>query len=333
MSMRQRQKVQKMLWRLSVTLIAAGVSLNAAMLPEALAQYTRGAVATVTLEDPAVWSEYGLESAETAPYTGSGKSFSITAYKLKDPTGAFGAFQWQRPADAVSGDTAAGLSDGALIQHENYVLRFTGARPHPDTLAALYKLLPGIVHTSLPPLYGYLPKRGRIGNSERYLLGNHALERFEQAIPASLAAFDRGAEAQFARFRVAGEELRMTIFSYPTPQMASERARAFASLAGAAVKRSGPLLAVIPEGAGKSGATRLLDEITYSPNFTWNEYVSKDTPQDAAKMILAIFSLAGGLIVLSVILGIFFGGSKVLANRFGMSTADESFTSLHLDGK
>jgi hypothetical protein len=333
MSMWQRQEIQKMLWRISVTLIAVGVSLNAALLPESFAQYKRGAVSPVTPENPAVWSEYGLQSAEKAEFSGAGRPFSVTAYRLNDPTGAFAAFQWQRPADAASAHVSAGFRGGALVAHENYLLRIEGAKPHPEELTALYKTLPNVVRTSLPPLYGYLPKRGRVANSERYFLGNSSLQQFEPRIPATLAALDRGAEAQSARYRSGGEEVQLTIISYPTPQMASERARAFASLTGAAVKRSGPLLAIVPEGAGKSAATRLLDEIGYKPNFTWNEYVSKDTPQDAAKMILAIMTLAGFLIVLSLVLGLFFGGSKILAKRFGMTHADGGFTSLHLDGK
>ena len=333
MSMWQRQKVQKMLWRLSVTLIAAGVSLQAALLPESFAQYKRGAVSPVTLEDPAVWSEYGFESAETAEYTGGGRTFSVTAYRLKDPTGAFAAFQWQRPTGATSATISASLPNGVLVAHDNYLIRVDGAKPNAQNLAALYKALPNVVRTSLPPLYGYLPKRGRVASSERFLMGHASLERFEPRIPAALAAFHLGAEAQSARYRSGGAEHQLTVFSYPTPQMAIERARAFGTLTGAAVKRSGPLLAVIPDRAGNSGAARLLEEIAYNPNFTWNEYVPKDTPQDAAKMILAIVSLAGVLIVLSFVLGLFFGGSKILAKRFGMAHAENGFTSLHLDNK
>jgi hypothetical protein len=332
MSMRQRQEIQKVLWRLSVTLVIAGASLQGALLPESFAEYKRGAVAAVTPEDPAVWSEYGLESAEKAEYSGPA-SFSVTAWRLKDPTGAFAAFQWQRPANAQGSTTSASTGNESLVLHNNYLLRVERARLKPEALAGLYAALPNQVSTSLPPLYGFLPARGRVANSERYLLGTSSLSRFEPRIPAGLAAFDRGAEGQAAKYRTGGTEVQMTIISYPTPQMAIERARAFASLAGAAVKRSGPLLAVIPEAAGQSAADKLLAEVSYNPNFTWNEYVPKHTTQDAARMILAISVLAAGLIVASLVMGLFFGGSKVLAKRFGMSNADEGFTSLHLDRK
>jgi hypothetical protein len=229
--------------------------------------------------------------------------------------------------------TSATIPGGALVVQDNYLLRFQGDSPHPASLPELYKQLPQINRSSLPPLYAYLPVRNRVPNSERYLQGDTALALFVPSIPSELAAFDRGAEAQLARYRSAGSEMQLVVFSYPTPQMAIERARKFTALSSAAVRRSGPLLAVVPQGAGNPFAESLVKQITYNPSVTWNEHVIKDTPQDAARMILAIATLAGGLIVSALLLGVLFGGSKVLADRFGIATAKEGFTTLHLDGK
>ena len=112
--------------------------------------------------------------------------------------------------------------------------------------------------------------------------------------------------------------------------MAIERLRQFQKLERAAVRRSGTLIAVVPEGKDSPDAASLIEQVNYTPNLMWNEYVPKNTPQDAAKMILAISVLAAGLIVASVIMGLFFGGGKVLARKFGMQPAEEDFTSLHL---
>jgi hypothetical protein len=321
-----------MLWRLILPGLAA-LSLSAAILPETFAAYKRAAAAPVTPDTAALWAEYGLNEAEKASYTGPGQNFTITAYRMKDPTGAFAAFQWQRPQSAQSALTSATVAGGALIVHDNYLLRIEGEAPHPSSLTDLYRQLPQVNRSSLPPLYGYLPARNRIPNSERYLLGTRALAQFAPAISPELAAFDRGAEAQVARYRGDDSYFQLVLFSYPTPQMAMERATRFGRLGGAIVRRSGPLLAVVPDGAGRPFAEALVNQITYAPNLTWNEYVSKDTPQDAAKMILAIAALAGGLITSAILLGIVFGGSKVLAGRFGIAPADEGFTTLHLDGK
>jgi len=161
-------------------------------------------------------------------------------------------------------------------------------------------------------------------------LGPDALGRFEGRIPSQVASFERGAEAASAHYKTRGGELQLTVFQYPTPQMAIERTRHFEKLEGAAVKRSGTLIAVVPDGKAHPEALKLVEAVRYTPNLMWNEYVPKHTTQDAAKMILAISVLATGLIVASVVLGLFFGGSKLLARRFGMRPPEEDFTSLHL---
>lgn len=332
MSLRERKEIQEMLRRL-IPLFALSCCLRADFLPESFGPYRRGPVTAVPPGDPAVWREYGLAGAETAEYTGDPGTFTATVWRLADPTGAFAAFQWQRPANAQSAQTSASIPGGSLILHKNYLVRIEGRQPHPATLSELYKRLPNQVSTSLPPLYGELPKRGRVANSERYLLGPEGLARFEPRIPASLAAFERGAEAQLADYRVDGKVVRVAIFSYPTPQMAIERARAFEALTGAFIARSGPLLTVVPEATGLAGVPKLLKDVAYRPNLTWSEHVPKDTPQDAAKMVLAIVTLAGVLIVMSAAMGILFGGSKILAGKFGFKAAREDFTSLHLEGK
>jgi hypothetical protein len=328
----KRKEVQKML-RLLSFLGTAVLSVSGAILPQSFADYKRSAAEPLTPDSAALWAEYGLNAAEKASYAGAGQNFTITAYRMKDPTGAFAAFQWQRPPEAQSALISATLPGGSLMVHDNYLLRFQGDAPHPASLPELYRQLPQVTRSSLPPLYGYLPTRNRVANSERYLLGNTALAQFAPAISPQLAAFDRGAEAQLARYRASGSEFLLVVFSWPTPQMAMERARQFSGLPNAVVRRSGPLLAVVPNGAGQAFAEQLVGQITYNPSLTWNEEVIRNTPQDAAKMILAIATLAAGLIVSAILLGVVFGGSKVLAGRFGIATAKEGFTTLHLDGK
>lgn len=321
-----------MLWRLSWFLAVASAA-PAAILPQSFGGYTRVSASPVTPDDAALWAEFGLNQAERASYNGAGQRFTLTAYRLKDPTGAFAAFQWQRPPEAQSSATSASIPGGSLVMQDNYLLRIEGDVPHPSSLPELYKQLPQVTRSALPPLYSYLPVRDRAANSERYLLGNTALKRFAPRIAPELAAFDRGAEAQLARYRTGGSDLQLVLISYPTPQMAMERLRQFANVPGTVVRRTGPMLALVPEGAGNPAAESLVNQITFNQNLTWNEQANAPTTQDAAKMILAISLLAAGLIVSSVLLGIVFGGSKLLAGRFGMAAAKEGFTSLHLDNK
>ena len=80
-------------------------------------------------------------------------------------------------------------------------------------------------------------------------------------------------------------------------------------------------------------AEALIQNVSYQPKLTWTEHVSKDTPQDAAKMFLAIFVVAGVLIAASVLLGMVFGGFRFALVRFGIQPADYSLTTLNIDNK
>jgi hypothetical protein len=313
-----------------LTLALCLATLSAAVLPEEFSGFQRGAVAPATISDEAVWQEYGLETAERAEYTASGRKLTVTAYRLKDPTGALAAFQWQRPADAASAYSSATTRDGRIVSFANYVLNLSGSL-HPAEQQTLLGKLPDLVRSSPPPLPAYLPVAGRVSNSERYLLGAASLARFEPRISGSVAAFERGAEGQLARYRAGGVDIQLAMFSYPTPQMARERFTEFQRLADASVGRSGPIVIVaFPNGPE---AEKLVATIRYEPRLTWTEHVPKDTPQDAAKMILAIMLLAGVLILASVLLGMVFGGVRIAFGRFGIRTADHSLTTLNIDSK
>jgi hypothetical protein len=326
MYMRQWEKVQKMLRCLILALCAA--SLHAAILPESFSGFSRTASSPVSLEDRPVWNEFGLDAAERADYTAGDRKVAVTAYRMKDPTGAFAAFQWQRPGNANSAQTAATVPGGKLVIHANYLLSISGDVT-PAEQTELQGKLPGVLNSSLPPLPRYLPVKGRVANSERYVLGPVSLARFEPRISPELASFERGAELQLARYRTRSGEIQFVIASYPTPQMAMERLRAFGSLTDAALARSGPMVvAALPK---NQEAEKLVQSVSYQPKLTWTEHVSKDTPQDAAEMILAISMLAGVLIVASVLLGMIFGGVRFGLGRFGIQTADHSLTTLKID--
>jgi hypothetical protein len=311
-------------------LAICAASLGAAVLPDQFAGFRRLSTSTPVLENRAVWDEFGFQSAETAEYAAGGRKVSITAYRMKDPTGSFAAFQWQRPANAASGLTSATVPGGKMVIHANYLLSVSGSI-HPAEQAELHGKLPDLVHSSLPALPGYLPVKGRIANSERYVLGPASLVQFEPRISAGVASFDRGAEVQMARYRPRGGEVQLAIVAYPTPQMAMERLKEFASLPDAVAARSGPMVIVgLP---ASPDAEALVKSVSYQPKLSWTEHVSKNTPQDAAQMILAICVLAGVLITASVLLGLVFGGFRIAVGRFGIQTADHSLTTLNIDAK
>ena len=284
------------------------------------------------IADRPVWNEFGLEESEGATFIADGRKITVTAYRMKDPTGAFAAFQWQRPSNAASGVSSARFPGGLLVVHANYLIGIAG-KIHPSEQEALYDRLPRRVHSSLPTLSGYLPGKGLVPNSERYVVGPASLARFEPRISSPLAAFEMGAEGQLARYRTGGGEAQLAVFSYPTPQMAGVRLREFEKLPDAVARRSGPLVAVaFPKTADSKS---LLERVSYEPRVSWTEQqpAQKDTVQDAAQMILAILILAGVLIAASVLLGMIFGGFRIALGKFGIETAHNSLTTLNIDRK
>jgi hypothetical protein len=315
-------------------------SVSGAILPERFGPYAQKEPGVVLGDDP-IWKEYGFEEGVFATYSGS-RTFKLTAYRFTDPTGAAAAFDWLRPPGSSRTSTAnlsAAFAGGALVVFGNYLLRFDGWQPRSDDLVPLVQTLPKVNRGALPYVRSQLPERARLRGSERYILGPASLAEFEPRVPASVAAFEQSAEAAYAKYRTPAAEVSTLVFMYPTHQIAREKADDFAKLPGATVRRSGPLLGIVlaptgvPYESVRPHAERLLAGVNYQAEYTETEHVPKDTVQDAARMILAIVLLALGLIVASVLLGFGFGAVRILARKYGINVADDSFTGLNLSGK
>ncbi|MGB9605771.1 MAG: DUF6599 family protein, partial [Bryobacteraceae bacterium] len=294
-----------MLRRLSgaLILLLVGWSLplpgQSTLWPDQFGRFEKVGSKPVVLTDQAVWDEYGFQQAEEADYLSGGERFRARAYRLKDPTGALAAFQWLRPAKSQPsklGSLAAETADGAVLAYGNYVFDFRGYKPQVPELEALFERLPRLDQSATPTLPGYLPAGNLIANSERYVVGPESLAKFAPGIPPSMAAFHLGAEAQIGRYRCPKGEMRLAIFSYPTPQLARERAEAFRGLAGAMVKRAGPLVAVVLSPPDPDAAERLLAAVRYEASVSLSQYVPtrRDLWWD---LILNIFLLIGLLLL------------------------------------
>jgi hypothetical protein len=286
---------------------------DAAVLPPQFGEYKLSAPGQVDISDRPVWDEYGFNTAERAEFAANGRKVNVSVWQMKDTTGALAALQWLQPG---------------AIQHGNYVLKIEGSLP-PSDLALLKAKLPKVDRSANPALPGFLPGAGRVQNSERYVLGPVSLAKFEPRIPADLAGFDKGAEAQLARYKTPAGEAQMLLLSYPTPQIAGQRFREFEKRQEWKVRRYGPMVSVVLDAAPEH-AEKLLSAIAYHPNITWSEKVPKN--ENPGDMILAICILAGALMVASLVLGLFFGGLRqVFGSKFGVQAIDDNFTSLHID--
>jgi hypothetical protein len=349
MSMRKRQEVQKMSRRNGLkpgvtlaasltlfawTMIAASGEQQSAIWPDKVGLSERKSTENVQVSGKPLWEEYGLNAAERAEYSGPEK-WTGTAYRLKTPTGALAAWQWLRPADAKPAKitpNSVTTGKGALVQYGNYVLEFAGGRPEDKYIRAVIERLPKLDQSALPSLTGYLPASQLVPNSERYILGPASLQTFAPGIPPSVAAFHLESEAQLATYHGAKSDMQMLVFSYPTPQIARQRLDEFQKLPGLMVKRAGPLLVMVASPSDANEAESLLSKVTYQADVTWNNVPPKKEP-NPGELLLSILILAAVLIVASVLVGVFLGGFRVVLSRFGIASADNTFTSLDIGNK
>jgi hypothetical protein len=331
--LRQRKEVQKVLRKL--VLFVATLPLGAAILPDHIGAFVKDASRTVAASDPALFQEFGVVAGEEAQYTSGQKRFTATVWRLRDSTGALALFDAQRPAEATPAKLTA-LSvqtpDGALLAYDNYVFHLTGVVPEQKDFDLIFLGLPQLDNAPLPALAANLPPDGLIPNSERYILGPASLARYEPRITPSLAAFHLGTEAQLGRYRTPRGDLTLVIFSYPTPNIAREQQEEFSKL-GAIAKRSGPLVGVIVQPADPDAAERVLAGVQYSGHLTLNEKVPVNEGLFLYKLFLNIFVLSGVLIGLSIIVGIGFGGFRILRRKLGRPGDDDLIQLLRIGDK
>ena len=160
-------------------------------------------------------------------------------------------------------------------------------------------------------------------------MGPVGLEKFDPGIPPSTAAFHVGAEGQLGTFLTPKGEMKLAIFSYPTPQIARERLVDFQRISGAVAKRTGPLVAVILAPASPDDAERLLAQVRYEPSITWSERIP--TRRDnIGDLVINAFELIGILLAFCVFAGLSYGGIRTFRRRSGPAGGAEAVISLHL---
>ena len=262
--------------------------------------------------NPLVWKELGLKEAEQADLG----SFRITAYDMQDVTGAVAAQEW------------LAATDPNATQVGNFVLTCFGKCPM--VLDKYMSFLPVASGGAPPTLPGYLPQQGLIKGTERYVLGSATLAEFAPFLPQATVGLQLSPEADLARYRTRAGEATLSVLSYPTPQIARQQADGFRKLNGAFVKRSGPLVAIVTGIADKNAAWDLLNQVNYEVQVTMNDAAKHNQVKSLANMILSIFALAGILIGFCLVSGLLFAGGRVVLQRFGILTAHEAMTALHL---
>jgi hypothetical protein len=342
--MRFRASNKCMISRAAFLLLLPALAFSA-VLPDTIGPWKRGETVAAPAPDVKVWTEYGLQESETAPYAdpATTKTFSIAGYRFSDSTGAFAAWIGLRPADAHQFDVDGIGAETATDQYiavGNLLLVFHGYKPNKEELAHVFLTAPHYSHNPLPNLPGFMPA-GAVANSERYILGPESLTRYAAAIPSSTAAFHFSSEAELADYEAPGESksggknspnTTIVVFNFPGIEMAQKQYPLFEAIPGAVAKRSGPLVAIALHPVSPNEAERLLAQVKYQAEVTIAEPppTLKNNP---ANLFLNIMVLCGVLIVFCVASGLVFGGLRHVWRRSDTANETDEMISLHLSGR
>ena len=303
-------------------------------------RYAPFQLAQLSPADAAILQEYGVQSAEQRTYAHDALKATVTLYRHRDPSAAYGLYTFYRsdaltPLDA--GSFACASRDRALVVVGNFLIDMTApdARPVETDLQALAKVIaPQADPTPFPTIGNYLPQDGLVHRSERYVAGPRALNRFLPLATDDWIGFDFSEDVIVARYNLktagANREAVLVLVSYPTQQIAAAKFDAMlrrfpidppdaAAPSGQTVlygKRASSLVALVAGAPSRAAADALLDQISYQSQITWNEPHQTYTEPGFGKMVVTAILGTGAIMLLAIVAGVGFGGFRLLVKFF-----------------
>jgi hypothetical protein len=278
--------------------------------------------------------EAGEREFSACQYKSEENAIGIWAGRYHDPSSAFEVYTSRlRPGMVPTnlGQVSAFDKGGVVILVGTLVLSSTANVSREDLGALVEAVEAGSEKGPLPPIRTYLPKTGRLLGSERYALGPEAMRaaleglgQSSAAILTEAAGFSSGAEAIVAKYSSQGKDGGvLLLLEYPTPQLAEQHIHhldevlpAAAKEAGTLIERKGSLLSMVLSPSSPEYAKILRTAADYETQVTWNEASQVATDPPITSIMVKIFIGTGIFMVAAVVLGIAFGGVRVITKRF-----------------
>src|SRR5580698_3320615 len=329
------------------TVFAADAPATSPVLPSQFGGWQISGSATKSADavaaDPAnaaVLKEYGFQRFERADYTtADGRKLAIKTAVFDDASGAYGAFTYyQTPVmlDEQIGDLAGSLNNRVLFFQGNVLVDALFDKLSAMSAAELRELAgmlprPAGNAGQLPSLRGYLPKRDYQKNTAKYVLGPAALNHTGAPLPAQVVDFRLEAEVLLAQYSVAAGDATLMLIEYPTAQIAIEKMKqidaahqvaaqqpgvtSIVDVGPFTAKRTGPIVVIAAGPISKGEARALLGAISYETDVTWNENTHLTKRDNLANLVFNAIVLCGILIGLALVIGLGFGGLRILESR------------------
>jgi len=308
--------------------------------------------------DTPVAKEASRTGQEFTWYSDGKRSMRVVLEQFRDPSGAYEVYT-ERLSPELNPSTVAPLTAAgndqliALVGNRVVTVSHISSATDADLKMLLDKLRQGSDRSPLPPIRSYLPDEDMVQGSQRYALGpagfDAALESLEESKSSAITSeigFAKGAEAMLAGYHLGnGKTEHLVLLYYPTPQIAEQQLKhiqpilaANPELRAATVERKNSLLSLVLSPASAESAASLRENIKYGISVTWNEGSHTITDPPWLLMVKNIFTGTLVFCGITIVLGIAFGGVRVLTKKFFPGkvfdrTADREVLQLGLSGK
>jgi len=313
---------------------------DARLLPKAFAGWQQDASTIKTSTNPgdadasnaAVLKEFGFTDLESASYSKGDRKLTIRAARFQDATGAYGAYAlYSQPGMQTEeiGRHGESVGDRVLFTVTNILVEAKFDHVNAMSAAEMRELAGNLPepagNLAQPPgLPHWLPEPSFIEHSVKYAVGPKSYEQIGAPFPAATIDFSKSPEILTALYKSDEGDAKLTLISYPTPQIAGTQLRAIeqnrANLIAYGngdfqIKRTGPLLAVVSGEVSPSEAKSLLASVNYEADVTYNEPTFLTKKDNIGNLIVAVFGLIGFILAVAIGLGIAFGGVRVVLKR------------------
>jgi hypothetical protein len=273
--------------------------------------------AWVGSNDP-VMRESGLVSTSSKNYRDGGRELAMTLFTFRDSSGAYEGYTFLQ-----------GRSHDTVIVKSNQVLSVSGAAAAEDLVEADKWVESISDHVASPPIATYMPSHSGWRPPGRYALGPVGFQAVANDLGAAAGlaeqvGFNSGAEAMFGRYESgSGKNLSVAtllLIEYPTPQLAElhlkHMQRAILALKnGTSVERKGSLLSIVFAPTSQEYAEKLRSAVNYETQVTWSEPSTTATDPPIMSTLVKIFIATGVFMVVTVVVGIAFGGVRIITKR------------------
>lgn len=319
--------------------------------------------AQIDAVNAAALSELGFTDYEQATYERTGRKLHIKAARFSNATGSFGAFTLFTHPDMVAESIGSGsfVENGHILFYKADIL-INAVFETPTVMSAaelraLSDSLPTLSGgaASLPEPVKYLPSQSFVAGSDHYAVGPATFSRVDSVLPLEIVGFDKSAEVAVGDYRTASGTARLTILSYPTPQIAIDRFSKLLDWVTAAkdpgvaqqlrtqtedarrpsfqgtltvaadggsvtFRRSGPMVILVSGAISRSEAISLVQSVNYDADVRMLQ-APPVTIHAITSLIVGCFILIAVIIAIFLLLGFSLGGLQYLLRRLFPSYA------------